>query len=111
MSNVFQRIIDGGLPCDKVFENDRILAFHDINPVAPVHILIVPKKSIPNIQSANSSDLDLVKEMVEVVQKLASEYEIADGYRLLINNGADAGQTVDHLHFHLIGGRRLGRMA
>ena len=108
---LFKKIIAGELPCKKVFENDRILAIEDIHPVAPVHILIMPKKEIPNLQSVEPSDLPLIAEMIEVAQKIAKEKGIAEGYRLLTNNGADSGQVVFHLHFHLIGGRVLGKMA
>ncbi len=107
MTTVFGKIIQGTLPCEKVFENDRIIAFKDIAPVAPVHILIVPKKEIPNLQSVQVEDLPLVAECITVAQQLASAYHIEDGYRLLTNNGPEAGQTIFHLHFHLIGGRPL----
>lgn len=104
-------IIQGKLPCTKVFENERILAIEDIHPVAPVHVLIMPKKEIPNIHSMQPEDWPLIGEILEVAQKIAEEKGIADGYRILTNNGPDAGQTVFHLHFHLIGGKVLGRMA
>lgn len=111
MSTVFGLIIQGKLPSKKVFENERILAIEDLHPVAPVHILIMPKKEIANIQSIEPHDLPLIAEIIEVAQKIAEEKEITDGYRLLTNNGPDSGQTIFHLHFHLIGGRVLGRMA
>lgn len=109
--SIFSRIIAGELPADKVFENERIVAFKDINPSAPIHILIVPKKEIPDLQSVSAEDLPLIGEIVSVAQTLAERFEITDGYRLLTNNGASAGQTVFHLHFHLIGGRKLGALA
>lgn len=108
---VFKKIIDGELPCEKVFENERILAFKDIAPVAPVHLLIMPKKAIKSFQEMEPSDLALLAEVGEVAQQLANEFGIQEGYRLLTNCGPEAGQTVFHLHFHLIGGRRLGPMA
>jgi len=108
---VFGLIIEGKIPCTKVFENERILAIEDLHPVAPVHILIMPKKPIRNLQSVEKGDLGLLGEIVEVAQKIAEEKGIADGYRLLTNNGPDSGQTIFHLHFHLIGGRILGPMA
>lgn len=111
MATVFGLIIQGKLPAKKVFENDRILAIWDIHPVAPVHILIMPKKEIPNLQSMEPEDLPLVGEIVQVAQSIAEELGVADGYRLLTNNGLPSGQTVFHLHFHLIGGRVLGKMA
>lgn len=107
MTTVFGKIIEGDLPCEKVFENDRILAFKDIYPVAPVHVLIVPKKEIPDLQSVAKEDWPLVTEMLMVAQQLAEEFGITDGYRVLTNNGPGAGQTVFHLHFHLIGGRPI----
>ncbi len=111
MTTVFGKIIQGTLPCEKVFENERIIAFKDIAPVAPVHILIVPKKEIPDLQAVQQEDLSLIAECITVAQQLAEEYDITDGYRLLTNNGPDAGQTIFHLHFHLIGGRPLSHLA
>lgn len=110
MTTVFGRIIEGKLPCDKVFENDLVIAFKDIAPVAPVHILIVPKKEIPNLQSLLPEDYPLMIEVVKIAQQLAEEFQIADGYRLLTNNGPNSGQVIYHLHFHLIGGRKLGAL-
>lgn len=108
---IFGKIIRGDIPADKVFENEDIVAFKDINPAAPVHILIVPKKAIPDLQSVKPEDLPLIGKIVSVAQTLAERYDIAAGYRLLTNNGAPAGQSVFHLHFHLIGGRTLGPLA
>lgn len=110
MTTVFEKIIAGELPCESVFENERIIAFKDIHPVAPVHILIVPKKPIPNLQGAKAEDLPLIGEVMAVAQLLAKEFNILGGYRLLTNNGPLAGQTIFHLHFHLIGGRPLGAL-
>jgi histidine triad (HIT) family protein len=110
MTTVFSQIIAGKIPCHKVFENDRIIAFKDIAPVAPVHLLIVPKKEMENLQAVGKEDLPLIAECIAVAQQLAEEYGIADGYRLLTNNGSEAGQVVFHLHFHLIGGRPLGHL-
>src|SRR5512146_2364069 len=111
MSTVFGLIIDGKLPSKKVFENERILAIEDIHPVAPVHILIMPKKEIANLQSVEPEDLPLIGEMIKVAQAIAEEKGISDGYRLLTNNGPNAGQIILHLHFHLIGGKVLGKIA
>jgi histidine triad (HIT) family protein len=107
MTTVFSKIIKGELPCKKVFENERILAIEDIAPIAPVHILIMPKKEIPNLQAVKPEELPLIAEIVQIAQKLADEYNIEEGYRLLTNNGPDGGQMIYHLHFHLIGGRKL----
>lgn len=111
MTTIFGKIIAGELPCEKVFENERILAFKDIHPVAPVHILIVPKKEIPDLQSMKKEDFSLLGEVVAVAQKLAEENGITEGYRLLTNNGPGSGQTIFHLHFHLIGGRPIHHLA
>jgi histidine triad (HIT) family protein len=111
MTTVFGKIIAGEMPADKVFENERILVIKDLFPRAPVHLLIMPKKEIPNLQSVAKEDLPLISEMVEIAQELAREHGIAEGYRLIVNNGAEAGQSVSHLHFHLVGGKQLGGMA
>lgn len=107
MDTIFDKIIKGTIPSEKVFENERILAIKDIHPVAPIHFLIMPKKPIRDLQSVKSEDLPLIGEMVQVAQSLAVKYDIVDGYRLLTNSGPEAGQSIFHLHFHLIGGRRL----
>jgi histidine triad (HIT) family protein len=104
---IFSKIIRGELPAEKVFENERILAIKDKYPEAPVHLLIISKKIIPDLQSVSKEDLPLIAEMVEVAQKLAKEFNVVEGYRLLTNNGAPAGQSIFHLHFHLIGGKPL----
>lgn len=111
MTTIFSKIALGEIPADKVFENDRIVAFKDIHPVAPVHILIIPKKEIPDLHSVTAEDLALIGEIVVVAQELATRFKITEGYRLLTNNGPLAGQTISHLHFHLIGGRMLGALA
>ena len=108
---IFAKIIRGELPAKKVFENERILAIEDINPVAPIHILIMPKKEIISLQEVKKEDLNLITEIVEVAQFLAKKLEIEEGFRLLTNSGQEAGQTIFHLHFHLIGGRRLTHLA
>lgn len=108
---IFAKIIAGELPADKVFENERIIAFKDIQPAAPVHILIVPKKEIKDLQSLEPQDFGLIGEIIAVAQELAVKFQIADGYRFLTNNGPSAGQSVFHLHFHLIGGKELGPVA
>lgn len=108
---IFGKIIAGKLPCDKVFENERILAIKDIAPVAPVHILIMPKKEISCLQDLKAEDFPLIGEIITAALMLAEQFDILDGYRLLTNSGAEAGQTVFHLHFHLIGGRKLDHLA
>jgi histidine triad (HIT) family protein len=111
MTTLFGKIIKGELPSEKVFENERILAIKDRYPIAPVHLLIMPKKEIADIQSMEPEDYHLLGEMVQVAQQLAKQFDVEEGYRLLTNNGPPAGQTIFHLHFHLIGGRHLGPMA
>ena len=112
MTTIFGKIISGELPAEKVFENERIIAIKDLHPKAPVHLLIMPKKEIKDIQSATTSeDLALISEIITVAQDLAKRFGVSDGYRLLTNNGPSAGQTIFHLHFHLIGGSTLGSMA
>lgn len=110
MKSIFEKIIDGELPSDKVFENDNILAIRDIAPIAPVHVLLMPKKHFPNLQSVGKEDLHLITEIVDIAQQLAEKFGVADGYRLVTNNGLEAGQEIFHLHFHLIGGRPLSQM-
>ncbi len=111
MSTIFEKIIAKEIPSEIVFENDRIIAIKDINPVAPVHVLILPKKPIKDLQSIESEDLGLIQEIVSVAKEIATQNGISDGYRLITNNGPLAGQTIFHLHFHLIGGKKLGAMA
>ena len=111
MTTIFGKIIDGTLPAEKVFENERILVIKDKFPAAPVHLLIMPKKEFPNLQALGAKDLDLIPEIIQVAQKMAKQFEIEDGYRLLTNCGEEGGQTIFHLHFHLIGGRRLTHLA
>lgn len=110
MSTIFGLIIEGKLPSKKAFENERILAIEDIHPAAPVHLLIMPKKPIRDLQSVELQDLPLISEIVQVAQELAVQYGIDQGYRLLTNIGSDSGQTIFHLHFHLLGGRPLGQL-
>lgn len=111
MKTIFGKIISGDLPSVKVFENERLLAIKDVSPKAPVHILIMPKKEYKNLQDVPKEDLSIISEIVRVAQHIAKEMGVEDNYRLLTNNGTKAGQTVFHLHFHLIGGKELGPMA
>ncbi|MCB1068069.1 MAG: histidine triad nucleotide-binding protein [Simkania sp.] len=108
---IFGKIISGDLPSIKLYESDNVLAIKDVSPKAPVHILIMPKKEYKNLQDVPVADLPVIAEIVEVAQKLARELGVEDNYRFLTNNGTRAGQSVFHLHFHLIGGKELGPMA
>lgn len=110
MPTIFAKIIAGKLPADKVYEDDKILAIKDINPHAPVHILIMPKVEYKDLQSLQEKDFPILGEIVKVAQKLAKEFGIEDGYRLITNNGTPAGQTIFHLHFHLLGGKDMGSL-
>jgi histidine triad (HIT) family protein len=106
--NLFQKIIDRTIPAQIVYEDDRCLAFKDINPQAPVHVLIIPKsKVIPTHADITEADRELLGYLHLVAAKLAEQLKIADGYRLVINCKERAGQTVPHLHFHLLGGRDM----
>jgi histidine triad (HIT) family protein len=105
---IFCKIIDGELPSDIVYRDERVIGFRDINPIAPVHLLIIPRKHIPSIRDLTDDDLPLLGHMTVVANRLAVEEGIADpGYRLIINCGEEAGQTVHHIHMHLLGGRTL----
>ena len=104
---IFQKIIDKELPADIVYEDDSCLAFKDINPVAPVHILIIPKKRIEKISDSNTEDKELLGHLFLVAGNIARDLGIEDAFRLVVNNGAGAQQTVFHLHIHLIAGREF----
>lgn len=105
---IFSRIIRREIPADIVYEDDLALAFKDVNPQAPVHILVIPKKPIPKLADAESQDHDLLGHLLLTVKRVAEKAGLQNGYRVVINTGADGGQTVDHLHLHILGGRHLG---
>lgn len=106
---IFCKIINKEIPASIVYEDDRVLAFKDINPAAPVHVLIIPKKHIANLKEINSENESYLIDIHKAANKVAEKLGIADkGYRLISNCGADAGQTVFHLHYHVIGGKELG---
>lgn len=102
---IFQKIIDKEIPADIVYEDDLCLAFRDVNPQAPVHILIIPKQSIAKVCETTTDHSELMGHMILQANAIAKQEDIEDGYRLVINNGAKAGQSVFHLHLHLLGGR------
>ena len=102
---IFQKIINKQIPADILYEDDKCLAFRDLNPQAPVHILIIPKKSIAKLVDFRDDDKTLLGHLMIVAKKIAKDQGIDDAFRLVINNGAGAGQTVFHLHLHLLGGR------
>ncbi|MCR4435410.1 MAG: histidine triad nucleotide-binding protein [Clostridiales bacterium] len=106
---IFCKIIDGKIPATVVYEDDRVIAFRDIQPVAPVHVLIVPKQHIQSIREINENNGSCLIDIHMAANKVAEKLGIWDkGYRLINNCGADAGQTVLHLHYHLIGGMAMG---
>ena len=105
---IFCKIIKGDIPSKKVYEDELCYAFYDINPLAPVHFLVVPKQHIASAAEINEENAALVGHIYAVIAKLAKELGIAEGFRVVTNCGADAGQTVHHLHFHVLAGRVLG---
>lgn len=105
---IFSKIIDRKIPARIEHEDELCLAFHDVAPQAPVHLLVIPKKPIASLADVTAADRDLVGHLVVVATRLAAKLDLADGYRLVVNCGRDGGQSVDHLHVHLLGGRRLG---
>jgi len=104
---IFQRIIDKEIPAKIIFEDDRCLAFHDVSPQAPTHVLVIPKKPIASLAELGDSDADLIAHLWLVIRDLAKKLNLERGYRVVVNCGRDGGQSVDHLHFHLLGGRQL----
>ena len=112
MSCIYSKIIAGEIPSEKVLETDEIFAFRDINPAAPEHILIVPKKHVPNLEETVDEDSKVLAQMFFAARDIAKKQSLENtGYRLILNNGRSAGQEVFHLHLHLLGGKeRLGPM-
>ncbi len=105
---IFGRIIRREIPARVVHEDELCLAFHDVAPQAPVHVLVIPKRPIVSLADVTSDDSPLLGHLVTVASTLARTLGLADGFRLVVNCGRDGGQSVDHLHVHLLGGRRLG---
>ncbi len=106
---IFQRIIDREIPADIVYEDDHCLAFRDVKPQAPTHVLVIPKKPIASVDAIAADDGEILAHLWKVIRDLARQLQLDKrGYRVVVNCGPDAGQTVDHLHFHLLGGRELG---
>ena len=108
MDNIFLKIINREIPADIIYEDDISIAFNDISPQAPTHILVIPKKVIQKISEADKSDKELLGHLLLVAKKITDENDIKD-FRLVINNGAEAGQTVFHLHIHILAGELGGR--
>lgn len=106
-TTIFKRIIDGEIPADIVYEDDQCLAFRDIDPKAPTHVLVIPRKEIASLDDLSDEDKSLVGHLVLVARKLAADMNLSDGYRLVVNCGDQGGQAVPHLHFHLLAGRQM----
>ena len=107
MDCIFCEIIRGSIPSQKVFENEAVYAFRDIKPCAPVHILIVPKAHIASADEINADNADAVRDVFLAIPEIAKAAGLTNGYRIVTNIGEDGGQTVKHLHFHLLGGQKL----
>lgn len=108
MDCLFCRIISGSIPCKKVYEDDFVLAFHDIEPQAPVHVLVVPKSHIAGTDFVSAENKHVVAELFAAIPGIVRGLGLENGYRVVANSGKDAQQSVDHLHFHILGGRSLG---
>jgi histidine triad (HIT) family protein len=104
---IFKRIIDREIPAKIIYEDESCLAFHDVAPQAPTHVLVIPKREIASWNELEPGDADLIGHIGLVIRKLAAELALGDGYRIVVNCGPNGGQSVDHLHFHLLGGRPL----
>ncbi len=108
MEWVFCRIVAGELPSDILYQDDEVMAFRDINPLAPIHVLIIPKRHINSLADLSDDEAQIIGHMAEVANQLARQEGVAEkGYRLVVSSGKDGGQVVPHLHMHLLGGRRL----
>ncbi|WP_426709902.1 histidine triad nucleotide-binding protein [Cetobacterium sp. SF1] len=111
MATIFTKIINREIPANIVFENDKVLAFKDINPQAPIHILVIPKKEIPTINDISSEDKELIGEMYLAIAEIAKNLGVdKDGYRVITNCNSFGGQEVFHLHFHILAGEPIGPM-
>ncbi|MGG0823242.1 histidine triad nucleotide-binding protein [Paenibacillus turicensis] len=108
---LFCKIVEGTIPSNKVYEDEKFLVFHDIQPAAPVHVLIIPKKHIASANELQGDDFSLIGDLHKVAQQVAQQLGVADtGYRLINNCGVDSGQAVHHIHYHLLGGVKLGAL-
>ena len=104
---IFTRIINGEIPAQIVHEDDLCLAFHDVNPQAPTHVLLIPRKPVASLDQLSAEDTQLAGHLLMMVPKIAADLGLPDGYRTVINTGDHGGQTVHHLHIHILGGRAL----
>ncbi len=111
MACIFCEIVAGRLPATVRYQDDGVLAFDDIHPAAPVHVLIVPKHHVPSLAAPEAAGEEMLGHLLSVAQRVAAELDLArTGYRVVINTGPNAGMAVDHVHLHLVGGRKLGAM-
>ncbi len=104
---VFKKIIDREIPAEIVYEDQECLAFKDINPQAPIHVIVIPKKEIPNLEELREEDEALIGHLFIAMQRIAQQMGISTGYRVVLNNGPNAGQEVMHIHFHMLAGRKF----
>ena len=104
---LFCKIAAGEIPSNKIFEDDRVLAFYDIEPKAPVHFLVIPKTHISSVSDVDGSNSAVVARVFEIIAETAAKLGLSNGYRIVANTGSDGGQTVGHLHFHVLAGRQL----
>ena len=107
MATIFQKIINREIPAEIIFEDDTCISIKDIEPQAPVHALIIPKKLIARVGEADDADEQILGHLLLAAKKIAQEQKLEQGFRIVINNGSDGGETVPHLHVHLLGGRKL----
>ena len=104
---IFCRIANDEIPCSKVYEDDRVMAFLDANPVAPTHVLVIPKKHIQDITELSEGDMEYVLAATRAIQSIVRDMGLAEGFRVVVNTGSSGGQTVPHLHYHILGGREM----
>lgn len=104
---IFRKIIAKQIPADVIYEDEHCLAFRDVRPQAPVHVLLIPKREIESANQITASDAELMGHLWTIVPKLAKQLDLTNGYRVVVNCGPDGGQSVDHIHFHILGGRAL----
>lgn len=108
MDCIFCKIVNGDIPSNKVYEDDTVLAFHDIAPQMPVHVIVIPKTHIASAAEVNQDNSAVIGHIFEVIPKIAKDLGLDNGFRIINNCGKDGGQTVNHIHFHILGGKTLG---
>ena len=108
MDCIFCKIVNGDIPSNKVYEDDTVLAFHDIAPQMPVHVIVIPKMHIASAAEVNEDNSAVIGHIFEVIPKIAKDLGLDNGFRIINNCGKDGGQTVNHIHFHILGGKTLG---